>query len=250
MSTASVCVEEALDRIAPGSQVLLHSACAEPQTLVEGLVEGIRARRPNLRDLTLISLTYRSGGAAAPPYADAELLEDRLLRFKTFFPVAALKQAARDGLVEYVPVSFANLPGLIRAGIFRPDVALMQVSPPTEQGYCSFGAAAAMVPALLETDVSIIAEMNRRSPFTYGVQAPVERFAAIVESDRELIEAQPSVLGALERRVAGGGQRCQTGAGRCHGATGCRRSSRGRHGTACSSPEPRSLGQCLNRWCG
>ncbi|MBW8833322.1 MAG: acetyl-CoA hydrolase/transferase family protein [Burkholderiales bacterium] len=192
----------ALDRIAPGDHVLLHSACAEPQTLVEGLVEGIRARRPNLRDLTLISLTYRTGGAAAPPYADLDLLRDRLLRFKTFFPVAALKQAAREGLIDYVPVSFANLPGLIRAGIFRPDVALMQVSPPNEQGHCSFGAAGAMVPALLKTDVSIIAEMNRKSPFTYGVQAPVERFAAVVESNRELIEAQPSVLGSIERKVA------------------------------------------------
>lgn len=202
MSKPSVCVEEALDRIRPGSQVLLHSACAEPQTLVEGLVEGIRAGRPNLRDLTLVSLTYRSGGAAAPPYADVSLLKDGLLRLKSFFPVAALKQAAREGLVDCVPVSFANLPGLIRAGIFRPDVALMQVSTPDEQGHCSFGAAAAMVPALLETDIPIIAEMNRRSPFTYGVQAPVERFAAIVESDRELIEAQPSVLGSLERQVA------------------------------------------------
>lgn len=202
MSTASVCVEEALDRIKPGDQVLLHSACAEPQTLVEGLVAGIRAGRPNLRDLTLIALTYRSGGAAVPPYAALDLLKDRLLRLKSFFPVGAFREAAREGLVDYVPVSFANLPGMIRAGIFRPDVALMQVSTPDEQGNCSFGAAVAMVPALLETGVPIIAEMNRRSPFTYGVQAPVERFAAIVESDRELIEAHPSVLGALERQVA------------------------------------------------
>ena len=79
MSKPSVCVEEALDRIRPGSHVLLHSACAEPQTLVEGLVAGIRAGRPNLRDLTLVSLTYRSGGAAAPPYADVSLLKDGLL---------------------------------------------------------------------------------------------------------------------------------------------------------------------------
>lgn len=202
MSKPSVSVEEALDRIRPGSHVLLHSACAEPQTLVEGLVAGIRAGRPNLSDLTLVSLTYRGGGAAAPPYADISLLKDGLLRLKSFFPVAALKQATREGLVDCVPVSFANLPGLIRAGILRPDVALMQVSPPNEQGYCSFGAAAAMVPALLETEIPVIAEMNRRSPFTYGVQAPAERFTAIVESDRELIEAQPSVLGSLERQVA------------------------------------------------
>lgn len=194
-------LEEALEILRPGDEVLLHSACAEPATLVEGLMDGAERGRPGLRGLTLSALTYR-GPDKAPAYADVARLEACALRIKTFFPIPALKPAMAAGLADYVPVSFASLPGLLRARVLRPAAALLQVSPPDALGRCSFGPSAALVPAILEMGVPIIAEMNRRMPFVYGVLAPMDRFAAIVESDRDLVEAKPSPIGPIERKIA------------------------------------------------
>ncbi|MDB5078452.1 MAG: hypothetical protein JWP00_376 [Chloroflexi bacterium] len=200
MKTASV--EEVLALIRPGSQVLLHSACAEPQTLIEGLVAGVRAGRPNLQGLTIYALTYRGARAATPLYAAPDLLQGGQLHLKSFFPHPALKEASRLGLVDYLPASFSTVPGLIRAGFIKPDFAFLQVSPPNEFDMCSFGPAADLAGALLESNVAIVAEMNRRMPFVFGPQAATARFAGIVESDRELIEVPSLIAGPVERQVA------------------------------------------------
>ncbi len=200
MKTASL--EEVLELIRPGSQVLLHSACAEPQTLVEGLVAGIRAGRPNLQGLTIYALTYRGVGASTPLYAAPDLLQSGQLHLKSFFPHPALKEASRLGLVDYLPASFSTVPGLLRAGLIRPDFAFLQVSPPNEFAMCSFGPSADLAEALLELNIPLIAEMNRRMPFVLGPQTALEKFAAIVESDRELLEVPSLVAGPVERQVA------------------------------------------------
>lgn len=196
-----VAIDEALRIVRPGEEIFLHSACAEPRTLVEGLLAGARAGEAHLRDLTLLALTYR-GPDEPPPYADPALLAAARVRLKTFFPIPALKDAQRAGFVDYVPAGFASLPALLRAGFLRPTAALLQISVPDEHGRCSFGPSAALVPAILELGIPIIAEMNERMPFVGGVLAPLERFAAIVHSDRELIEAKPPPIGPIERRIA------------------------------------------------
>ena len=198
----AVSVEKALEQIRPGSQVLLHSACAEPQTLVEGLIAGVKAGEPHLQNLTLYALTYRGAGAPTPLYGDPELLRSGLLRLKSFFPHPSLKEASRAGLVDYLPASFSTLPGLLRAGLIRPDVALVQISAPNERGLCSFGPAADLIPAILDLNIPLIAELNRQLPFVYGPLAPVERFAAIVESDRVPLEVPAQKAGPVEQRVA------------------------------------------------
>lgn len=195
-------VEEVLERIKPGHSVLLHSACAEPQTLVEGLVAGIRAGQPHLQNLTVYALTYRGAGAPPPFYAAPDLLQSGQLRLKSFFPHPALKEAARLGLVDYVPVSLSTLPGLLRGGFIRPDLAFLQVSPPDDSGKCSFGPSADLPEAILAAGIPAVAEMNRRMPFVYGPQAAVEQFAAVIESDRELLEVPSLVAGPTERQVA------------------------------------------------
>lgn len=195
-------VDKALDFIEPGMEIILHSACAEPQSLVEALIAQARGGRVNLSNLTLYALCYRGRTSSAPPYADVVALETAGIRVKTFFTIPALRAAQRAGCVDHVPSSFSSLPGLLRGRFIRPAMALLQVTPPDEHGRCSFGPSAALVPALLQLGIPIIAEMNRRMPFVAGPFAPVERFTAIVESDRELVEAAPGAIGEIERQIA------------------------------------------------
>ena len=195
-------VEAALEAVQAGSQLLLHSACAEPQTLVEGLMAGIRADLAHLQNLTLYALTYRGTGAPAPLYADLELLQAGKLHLKSFFPHSALKEAARAGLVDYIPASLSSLPGLIRRGHIKIDTALLQVTPPDQDGFCSTGPASDLIQALLDCGATLIGGMNQQMPFTYGTLIPAEGFVALVESDRPLLEMPSQTAGTMERGVA------------------------------------------------
>lgn len=193
---------EALQVIRPGSQVLVHSACAEPQTLVEELIAGIGEGLAHLQNLTLYALTYRGAGAPPPAYGNVELLREGKFRLKSFFPHNCLREAARAGLVDYIPASLSALPRLIRARQLQFDVALLQITPPDEQGNCSVGPSSDMIAALLELNIPLIGEMNWQMPFTYGTTIPAERFAALIESDRPLVEMPSPPAGPLERSVA------------------------------------------------
>jgi len=195
-------VAAVLEKIKPGSRVLLHSACAEPQTLLEGLMAGIRAGEPHLQKLTLLTFTYRGSNALPPLYADLELLGAGRFRLKSFFPHFSLKTVARAGLVDYIPASLSMLPGLIQAGHIGIDIALMQTAPPDEHGRCSTGPSGDMVEALLERGVPLLGEINQQMPFTFGPAIPLERFEAVIETDRPLIEMPSQTAGALERAIA------------------------------------------------
>jgi acyl-CoA hydrolase len=195
-------VEEALEQIKAGSHILIHSACAEPQTLVEGLIAGIRDGQSHLQNLTLYALTYRGAGAPAPLYGDAALLREGKFRLRSFFPHSTLREASRAGLVDYIPASLSMVPGLIRQGFLKFDFALLQITPPDETGLCSTGPSSDMIEALLDVNVPLIGEINQQMPFTYGPLIPAERFLALVESNRPLVEMPSSAVGPVEQAVA------------------------------------------------
>lgn len=192
-------VDEALNLIKPGTSVMLHSACAEPQTLVERLVQGIKTGQPNLQNLTIYALTYRH---SVPPYADLELLQSGKLKLKSFFPHSVMREVAQAGLVDYIPVSFSGLPGLLTGGYIKIEAAFLQLALPDENGLCSVGPSADCVEAILETTPTLIGEINRQMPQTFGLRLEPNQFAALIESNRPLVEVPSSPIGALERQIA------------------------------------------------
>ncbi len=200
--TRTTTVEQVLERVKPGSQVLLHSALAEPQTLLAGLMAGLRAGQDHLQNVTLYTFTYRGAGSPPPLYADLELLQAGRFRLKSFFPHSSLKEVARAGLVDYIPASLSMLPGLLRRGQLKIDLAMLQISPPDDQGQCSTGPSSDLVAALVDSGLPLLGEMNHQMPFTYGATVPFERFAAVVETDRPLLEMPSQPAGELERTIA------------------------------------------------
>lgn len=69
-----------------------------------------------------------------------------------------------QGVVEYVPVSIAQVPELILRGRIRVDVALAQVSMPHEVGYMSLGLSMDVAVAAIEAAALVIAEVNPTMP--------------------------------------------------------------------------------------
>jgi acyl-CoA hydrolase len=83
------------------------------------------------------------------------------------------------------------------------DVGFVQVSPPDADGTCSLGIGVDYAADAIASTPVLIAEINQRMPPTRGsVRIPLERFAAVVETDRPLLEIPDHSGGDIEQAIA------------------------------------------------
>jgi acyl-CoA hydrolase len=188
----TVSASEAVGIIASGNRVYVHTAAAAPQVLVNAMT----ARADELEAIEVIHL-HTEGEA---PYAD-EQYEDT---FKTnaLFVGANVRKAVGEGRADYIPVFLSEVPGLFRNNILPLDVAMIQVSPPDEHGYCSLGVSVDVTPAALEMANYVIAEINPNMPRTHG--DGLIHFSQIdygVEVDHPIPEAPRPELSDVERAI-------------------------------------------------
>jgi acyl-CoA hydrolase/GNAT superfamily N-acetyltransferase len=115
-------------------------------------------------------------------------------RHKCFFVGAGMKDSVLNGCAEYVPVSLAQLPKLIEIGRFPIDVALVQVSPPDQNGFVSLGVSVDISLAAMLHAKQTIAEVNLNMPFTLGDSAVhLDNIDKLVVSDSPIGEYDPPV---------------------------------------------------------
>jgi acyl-CoA hydrolase len=166
--------EVALRRIEPGMNIFIGTGTAEPRTLVKHLMAS---KAYNLQDLTLIQLV--SFGDAI----SLEALQSHKYRLKTFFSGWVASEAINAGYVDLIPSRFSTIPQLIRSGQIPIDVALIQITPPNESGYCSLGVGVDVARQAMDQADLIVGEINTEVPFTYGdTFVPVDQFDLLVQS--------------------------------------------------------------------
>jgi acyl-CoA hydrolase/L-amino acid N-acyltransferase YncA len=149
---------EAMASIQPGSHVFVGTACATPRALL-GELESL-PQAP--KDVTIFS--FLTDGAL--PIIDGKPASK--YRHKCFFVGMEMREAVQEGIADYIPVSLAELPKLIRVGRFPIDVALVQVSAPNPNGYVSLGISIDISQTATRHSKRIIAQVNPNMPFTLG----------------------------------------------------------------------------------
>jgi len=181
-----------------GQRVFIGSGAAEPQTLVAALAErgGELAGNEIIHILTL--------GIA--PYADACYRD--AFRHNALFIGANVRTAVAEGRADYTPIFLSEIPRLFRSRRLALDIALIQVSPPDAQGFCSYGVSVDVVKAAAESAGMVIAEVNPRMPRTLGDSfIHVSRIRHLVAADAPLLESVPAEPDAVAleigRHVAG-----------------------------------------------
>ena len=173
--TKTVTPDQALSRIEPGMNIFLGTGAAEPRTLVKRLMASDAL---NLQDLTLIQLV--SFGDAV----SLEELRSNKYRLKTFFSGWVANEAIATGRVDLIPSRFSTIPGLIKNHQLPLDAAMIQITPPDENGLCSLGIAVDVGRRVMEQASLVIGEINPEVPRTYGdTFVSVEEFDLLVESD-------------------------------------------------------------------
>ena len=150
--------DTAVSTIRRGDKVFVGSGAAEPQTLVQALIDS-SGRLADTRIMHIMTL-----GVA--PYTE-EKFTDRF-RHNAFFIGANTRQAVAEGRADYTPVFLSEIPALFTSGQTTIDVALIQVSVPDKYGYCSYGVSTDVVKAAAENSSKVIAEVNERMPRALG----------------------------------------------------------------------------------
>jgi acyl-CoA hydrolase len=203
--------EEALRSVRSGMRVYIQPGCAEPETLVEALLQ----RAPHVHNVEVVHL-LTLGNA---DYVKPEMAPH--FRHNAFFVGGNVREAVNDGRADYTPVYLSELEELFETGAIPLDVALIQVSPPDPHGFCSFGVGVDTTLTAAKCARHVVAQVNDQMPRTYGDSfIHVSQIDAFVESSRPLCELPEEKITdlhvAIARRVAGlidDGAVVQTGIG-------------------------------------
>ncbi len=166
--------ETVIDRIKPGMSVFLGTAAAEPRTMVRHLMA---AEGKQIEDLELIQLV--SFGDILFPQA----LQSKNFRLKTFFSGWVADEAIKEGRVDLIPSRFVKIPKLIKSFLNPIDVAILQITPPDKNGFCSFGIAIDVAREAMEQASICVGEINTEIPRTFGdTFVPASEFDFLVRS--------------------------------------------------------------------
>lgn len=151
-------VQRAIAEIAPGDRIYIDSGCAEPQALTQELV-NVHKRLVDTEILHFLTIGNTK-------YFDEKA--EALFRHNAFFIGENLRQAVWEGQADYTPLMLSEIPSLFSTGRIQLDVALIQVSPPDEHGFCSHGITVDIVKSIAENARMVIAEINPQMPRTLG----------------------------------------------------------------------------------
>lgn len=150
--------DEAVSAVKNGQRVFVHGASATPHALTQALTE----RASQLRDVELIHL-HTNGPApyASPLYCDS-------FRVVNLFVGENIRPYFDGDRVDYLPAFLSEIPQLFRSGIRPIDVALIQVSPPDSDGFCSLGTSVDVARAATDVASIVIAQVNDQMPRVLG----------------------------------------------------------------------------------
>ena len=174
-----VTAEEAVSVIRSGDRVYIHPGCAVPQVLVDAMV----ARYESLFDVEVCHLL----GVAEAAYVRPEMKGH--FRHNAFFIGKNVRKAVCEGRADFTPIFLSEIPALIQSKNYRVDVALIQVSPPDEHGYCSFGVGVECTKAATDVAKVVIAQVNTNMPRSLGDSfIHISKIDYCVETDAALRE--------------------------------------------------------------
>ena len=175
----SVSAEVAVRLVKPGQRVFVGTGCATPR----GLVKALEASRHAPEDVMLVH--FLTSGALALDGAQT------ISRFRhtTFFVGSDFVGTVEAGTTDYIPISLAEVPGLLDTGRFVCDVAFIQVTPPDRWGYVSLGVSVDLTLAMVRHARTVIAELNPNMPRTGGeTTLHVDNIDRFVWTDVPVIE--------------------------------------------------------------
>jgi acyl-CoA hydrolase/RimJ/RimL family protein N-acetyltransferase len=169
----------AVKSIKSGNSIFIGTGCAQPQMLVNALVE----HSSHIYDAHIVHL-LTVGDA---PYANEKLGEK--FKMNSFFVADNVRHTLNKGIGDYTPIFLSEIPQEFESGRIPVDVALITVTPPDANGLCSLGVSVDIVKSAIANSRYVIAQVNSNMPRTYGDSfIHANSIDMLVEGNEKIVE--------------------------------------------------------------
>lgn len=150
--------EDALAVVQSGNRVYIQGSAQTPVFLLKELAK----QSHRLRNVELVFISvYGEIELNKPEYSES-------FHINSMFVSESIRKDVNEGRADYIPVFLSEIPELFKQNILPIDVALVQVSPPDNHGYCSLGVSVDIARSAVNTARHIIAQVNPNVPRTHG----------------------------------------------------------------------------------
>ena len=207
--------EKIFRHIHRGDRIFIHTACGEPQFLVQSLIRFVESNPKAFFDAEVLHV-WTLGVA---PYTDEKFKYN--FRHNSFFVGNNSREAVNRGMADYTPIFLSHVPQLIQRGLVPIQVALIQTSPPDARGYMSLGVSVDITKAAVERAEIVIAQVNHHMPRVHGDGfIHIDDVDFIVCHDEPLLEYEATApdevaqqIGKYVARIVQDGDTIQVGYG-------------------------------------
>ncbi|MBP2629215.1 MAG: acetyl-CoA hydrolase/transferase, partial [Firmicutes bacterium] len=185
---------EAVQAIKPGNSVWLSPNASNPKDLVMALCN----RHQELKDVDVWSSLLMH------PFEFLKKEYRGQINYHSYFPGQWERKFMSQGNVSITSFHLSLIDKLIN-DVIKPNVALLEVSPPNEQGYMCLSVGGIFADRLnIDFAQTVIAQVNRKAPYIYGQDnlVHISEVDYIVEKDHllpELLEAPPT---KVDKKIA------------------------------------------------
>jgi acyl-CoA hydrolase/GNAT superfamily N-acetyltransferase len=176
--------KQSVKKIKNGSRVFIGTGCGEPQRLIKAMVEDL-----SIQDIVI----YQMLSSTLSNYVNDENFLSRF-SIKLFFISLLMRQAAFEGKIDYIPVYLSQIPKIFENNEIGLDVALIQISPPDDHGYCSLGISVDITLSGMKNAEIVIAQVNPEMPRTWGDGIiHIDEIDYLVEHKEPILESLPEM---------------------------------------------------------
>lgn len=198
-----------------GNRIFIGTACGEPQYLVHALINYVESHPKGFFDAEV----YHVWTLGVAPYTDEKFKSN--FRHNSFFIGDNTRDAINNGLADYSPLFLSQIPELFHRRLVPIDVALIQTSPPDNNGYISLGVSVDVTKAAVENASLVITQTNSNMPRIHGdTFLHIKDVDFIVPHEEPLLEYEDKVsdeiaqlIGKYVARIVEDGDTIQVGYG-------------------------------------
>lgn len=182
--------DEIIRHVQPGDVVVVAQVLGEPTALVGEL----------LRHAASLDGVQLFVGMSLTDVLSRVPSSVRLVSSVGMPPNSAL---IANGQMELIPCHMSQLPWLLSAGPLKTDVALVLLSPPDADGYCSLGVTSDYAWHAVQSARVVLAEINDNVPVVAGdTRVHVDQIAYSIRTSRPLPEYHRATPSGLELQIA------------------------------------------------
>ncbi len=184
--------EEAVKCIRSGNRVLIHPGCCTPAHLISAMV----ARKDELENVEVCHILTQGKAGYTDPGMEGHF------RHRSFFSGGNVREAINAGRADQMHIFLGEIEDLFLTGQLPIDVALIQVSPPDEHGFLSYGVGVDVTMSAAQTAKVVIAQVNQQMPRVHGdCFIHISKITQIVEHSAPLLEMPQGTPDEISTRI-------------------------------------------------